>query len=41
LRKQVVVDSVPAYQRGETTVIPLRRVATGPTGELSLHGRQP
>ena len=32
--KQVAVHSVPAYLRGETTVIPLRWVATGPAGEL-------
>ena len=32
--KQVAVQSVPGYLRGETTVIPLRWVATGPAGEL-------
>jgi len=32
--KQVAVYSVPAYLRGDTTVIPLRWVATGPAGEL-------
>ena len=32
--KQVAVHSVPAYLRGDTTVIPLRWVATGPAGEL-------
>ena len=32
--KLVAVHSVPAYLRGDTTVIPLRWVATGPAGEL-------
>ena len=32
--KQVALHSVPAYLRGETTVIPLRWVATGAAGEL-------
>ena len=32
--KQVAVHSVPGYLRGETTVIPLRWVATGPAAEL-------
>ncbi|HEY5150219.1 MAG TPA: hypothetical protein VIJ23_10430 [Mycobacterium sp.] len=32
--KQVAVHCVPGYLRGETTVIPLQWVATGPAGEL-------
>lgn len=32
LSKTVEIQSVPAYQRGATTVVPLRWVATGPLG---------
>lgn len=32
LSKTVAIQSIPAYQRGATTVIPLRWVATGPLG---------
>jgi hypothetical protein len=32
--KQVAVHTVPPYQRGETTVLPMRWVATGPFGRL-------
>lgn len=34
LRKQVAVQSLPAYLRGDTTVIPIRWVATGPAADL-------
>ena len=34
LRKQVSVQSLPAYLRGDTTVIPIRWVATGPVADL-------
>lgn len=40
--KQIAVHSVPAYLRGDTTVIPLRWVATGPADQLLPgDGRQP
>ncbi len=32
LAKKVEIQSIPAYQRGSTTVVPLRWVATGPLG---------
>lgn len=32
LAKTVAVESIPAYQRGAVTVVPLRWVATGPIG---------
>ena len=32
--KTVAMKTLPAYQRGEVTVIPFRWVATGPVGEL-------
>ena len=34
LSKTVAMMTMPAYQRGEVTVIPFRWVATGPLGEL-------
>lgn len=34
LRKQVAVQSLPAYLRGGTTVIPIRWAATGPAADL-------
>ena len=34
LSKTVAMMTLPAYQRGEVTVTPLRWVATGPPGEL-------
>jgi hypothetical protein len=32
LSKTVEIQSIPAYQRAETTVLPLRWTATGPLG---------
>jgi hypothetical protein len=34
LTKQVAVQSLPAHVRGDTTLIPLRWVATGAAGDL-------
>ena len=34
LSKQVAVQYLPAYRRGDTTVIPIRWVATGPAADL-------
>ena len=34
LTKQVAVQNLPAYFRGDTTVIPIRWIATGPAGDL-------